>query len=373
MDVFRCIHASRLLLDHQLHVAGNFEPRVQKLVEEATLTAFDRVIDEALVHEANCLLLSGDCFDPADRSLRGPAALVRGLTRLAENDTPVVLHASPRLSSNWPEGLRLPPNVHRLGFGFESSISISRAGQLLATVSREGSGDDAGGWRVGLAGPAGANRTFSIADDHASVQGIRAEETGLHGCTVLEFDFESATCPQRSFIPVAPVRWERYSLTVIAATAHDDLVQEMATRLEQSPRCAGEQVRLVTWIVAGHGPLMDRLVRPGVRANLLDDLAQLEPLPGIAVHTHAFRLHPAGGEPIPSNDEPANDFALRLDERFARPAAALHECLAGSGLHGGPWGVKIESLFGELDAGELAHDARRLAMHWFAAEEELSS
>jgi hypothetical protein len=33
----------------------------------------------------------------------------------------------------------------------------------------------------------------------------------------------------------------------------------------------------------------------------------------------------------------------------------------------------MDSLLGELDAGELAHDARRMAMHWFAAQEELSS
>src|SRR5690349_12170884 len=105
MESFRCIHASRLLLDHQLHVAGEFEPAVQKIVADATLTAFERVVDEALEREVDGLLISGDCFDPGDRGLRGPAALMRGIARLAERDIPVIVHSSSHLWSTWSAGL----------------------------------------------------------------------------------------------------------------------------------------------------------------------------------------------------------------------------------------------------------------------------
>ncbi len=57
---------------------------------------------------------------------------------------------------------------------------------------------------------------------------------------------------------------------------------------------------------------------------------------------------------------------MRLEERFADPEKTINECLASSAFAGGPWEVRIESLFAELDAGEVAHDARRLAMHWLA-------
>jgi hypothetical protein len=77
--------------------------------------------------------------------------------------------------------------------------------------------------------------------------------------------------------------------------------------------------------------------------------------------------------PSPSHDDLAADFATRLTARLAEPAGALRECLTGSSPGVEPWEVRMDSLLGELDAGELAHDARRMAMHWFAAQEELSS
>ena len=98
MDSFRCLLASRLLLDHQLHgtrfsANSTLAPEVRKFVEDATLIAYERIVDACLMHDVDCLLISGDCFDPGDHSLRGPAALVRGIQRLAERDIPVILRA----------------------------------------------------------------------------------------------------------------------------------------------------------------------------------------------------------------------------------------------------------------------------------------
>src|SRR5262249_13167776 len=153
MDSFRCIHASRLLLDHQLHGArlsatDGVASAAQKFVEEATLIAFERVIDACLVHDVNCLLISGDCFEPDDRTLRGPATLVSGLRRLAERDIAVILNAArPDFWSSWPAGLRFPPNVHRLSEGLESAVPISRQGKLLATIA---AGETPACWQIHL-------------------------------------------------------------------------------------------------------------------------------------------------------------------------------------------------------------------------------
>jgi hypothetical protein len=76
---------------------------------------------------------------------------------------------------------------------------------------------------------------------------------------------------------------------------------------------------------------------------------------------------------VADRDELAVEYAARLAERFGRPETALRESLAASALREGPWEVKLDTLFAELDAGEVAQDAARLAMQWFAANEELSS
>src|SRR5215470_12538534 len=83
MGSFHCVLASRLLLDHQLQgtrwpAGSGVAPEIRKTIEDATIVAYERIIDACLRHDAECLLISGDCLDPHDGSLRGPAALVRG-------------------------------------------------------------------------------------------------------------------------------------------------------------------------------------------------------------------------------------------------------------------------------------------------------
>ena len=165
MDSFRCIHASRLLLDHQLHGTGKVTADVRNVVEDATFIAFEKIIDACLIHEVDCLLLSGESIDPGNHGLRGPAALVRGIQRLAERDIPVVLDAGrPGQWSDWPLGLRFPANAHRLGTGFESSVSVARQGHLLATItaveSSAGAHGDKIAWQIQLPEAHGASRTF---------------------------------------------------------------------------------------------------------------------------------------------------------------------------------------------------------------------
>ena len=411
MDSFRCIHASRLLLDHQLHAhqldwgqssVAELAPDVRKIIEDATLIAFEQVVEQALAHDVHCVLISGDSFDPDDCGLRGPAALVRGIGRLTEHDIPVLLQAGrPGLWSSWPAGLRWPANAHRLGPGLTTSVSITREGRLRATVAvgdptqHSSANLPAGhsGWQIHLPAvhPTGASataETIHLHDDCGPTQGLCADERGPHGFTLIEIGATSE--PHHTFVPAAPVRWEEYSIEVSAVTSRDDLLQDMASRLEQTTRQTCEKVWLVAWDVTGRGPLFERLLDCTFRDELLEELTGLDPVRGVQIHTHALRLHPvASAWPPNAENGPAleqngaistgletnlaAEFAMRLEQRLADPEQAIESCLPGSALVGGPWQVEIESLIAELDAGEVAHDARRLAMHWFAAQEELSS
>jgi hypothetical protein len=153
-------------------------------------------------------------------------------------------------------------------------------------------------------------------------------------------------------------------------TTRDDLLQELASQLERTPRYAGEQVRLVTWIIEGSGPLLDRMALAGFRDEFLNDLLLLGPVPGVTIQTHAFELRtsPEMHQPGSPAEDLAAEFAMRLEQRFAQPAANRREWLAGTALRGRPWEVKLDSLLGELDAAELTCEARRLALSWFATE-----
>ncbi len=387
MEAFRCIHASRLLLDHQLHglqlpASAALVRDLRDVIEEAALNSFDQIVESCLVHEVNCLLLSGECFDPDDCSLRGPAALVRGIERLEEHDIPVVLQSSVTLWSHWPAGLRIPASAHRLGTGFASSISLTRRGRLIATIAEAEPATHpsaAGrGWQITFPEKPAAegavnSKIVQLFDEPKPAQGVRPHETGSRGCTLIEFDDRGNH--RQTFLATAPIRWERFDLAVSAATTRDDLLQEMATVLEQTGREPCERVWLVGWNLSGEGPLLESLADHAAREDLCAELAELEPVPNVLVHTYGVRVHlpVLAARLVADRDELAVEYAARLAERFGRPETALRESLAMSALHEGPWEVKLETLFAELDAGEVAQDAARTAMQWFAANEELSS
>jgi hypothetical protein len=204
-------------------------------------------------------------------------------------------------------------------------------------------------------------------------QGTGPHETGSRGCTLIEFDDRGIH--RQTFLATAPVRWEKFDVAVSAEMTRDDLLQEMATVLEQTAREPCERVWLVGWELSGGGPLLESLADHAAREDLCAQLAELEPVPNVLVHTCGMRVHlPALAErSIADRDELAIEYAARLAERFGRRETALRESLAETALRDGPWEVKLESLMAELDAGEVAQDAARMAMHWFAAQEELSS
>src|SRR5205823_3215710 len=132
-------------------------------------------------------------------------------------------------------------------------------------------------------------------------------------------------------------------------TRRDDLLQEMATVLEQTGREPCERLWLVGWNLSGEGQLLESLSDHAAREDLCTELAELEPVPNVLIHTCGVRVHlPAlAARLIADRDELAVEYAARLAERFGRPEMALRESLAASALHEGPWEVKLESLFAE--------------------------
>jgi hypothetical protein len=387
MEAFRCIHASRLSLDVQLHGfqlpgAPQRAGRLREVIEEATLTSFEQIIDACLESEVDCLLISGECFDPHDRGLRGPAALVRGCKRLAEHEIPVVIQSNVGRWSNWPAGLRLPQSAHLLGNGKEASVVVARGGKLVATISEADFAahpQTAGrGWQIVFPDTTGSESaahsiTFQVFDKPEPAQGLRPDEIGSRGCALLEFD-DRGNRSER-FLATAPVRWEKFDIAISTATTRDDLLQEMAAVLEQTGREPCERVWLVAWELSGEGPLLESLADQPGRQELCAELAGLDPVPKVLVHSYSLRVRRPvlARDSITDRDELAVEYAARLAAWPGPRQADLRESLAESALRGGPWEVKLESLFAELDAGEIAHDAARMAMHWFAAHEELSS
>jgi exonuclease SbcD len=135
LDPFRFLHAANLYLDHQLRGVGRIPENARETIEQATLSAWDRIVDAAISHQVDFVLLAGNSFDATDHSLTGQVALVAGLEKLGTHDIPVFIVpgvADPDMA--WRLGLPLPENVTRFGGELSEPVVLSRNGRKFCTI-----------------------------------------------------------------------------------------------------------------------------------------------------------------------------------------------------------------------------------------------
>lgn len=110
----RFIHAANIRLDVPVSVqtSETLTDELRFAFEDATLHAFEEVIEASVRHDVDFLLLSGNVFVEADRSLRARLTLLRGVRRLAEHDIQVfVLPGDSDPPEAWRAIPEMPENV----------------------------------------------------------------------------------------------------------------------------------------------------------------------------------------------------------------------------------------------------------------------
>lgn len=135
LEPFRFLHAANLYLDHQLRGVGRIPESLRETIEQATLSAWDRIVDAAISRQVDFVLLAGNSFDATDHSLTGQVALVAGLEKLGAHEIPVFIVpgiADPDMA--WRLGLPLPENVTRFGGELSEPVILSRDGRKFCTI-----------------------------------------------------------------------------------------------------------------------------------------------------------------------------------------------------------------------------------------------
>jgi exonuclease SbcD len=133
---FCFVHAADLHLDTPFKGVHETAPFVARALREASLAAFDAIVDLALERRAAFLVVAGDIYDGAERGLRAQLRFRSGLGRLAEagiasfvvhgNHDPVAEGWSAVRS--WPDGVTVfEPETVRV-------VPVLRDGIAIATV-----------------------------------------------------------------------------------------------------------------------------------------------------------------------------------------------------------------------------------------------
>lgn len=134
----RFIHAANVRLDVpvSVHFTEQLTDELRHALEDATLTSFDSVVDNCILRKVDFLLLSGNVFLEADRSLRARLTLLSGFRRLDKESIPVfVLPGDADPPEAWRAIPELPNNVTVCFSSNPEPESLLQNGRTITTVS----------------------------------------------------------------------------------------------------------------------------------------------------------------------------------------------------------------------------------------------
>jgi len=414
-NIVKFLHAANVQLDCPLRGIGQVPRDTLELLAAATLVAWERLVDAAVTHGVDALLLTGNTFDAAAESLAADVALRLGFERLLEREIPVFIvpgRLDPLLA--WQEIPALPENVTIFDSPWDASVDLTDGGQLLARIfpvsavtdvsppewhrlqGTPAGTRDAAAITVGLLWGDGTEADAGSANpDHrrlasvhvlacgqdvpdaalplidgtvhrqAAPQGLTASETGPCGATLLQFDSQRQL--SRRFMPLGPVRREGLTIKLDQARHRDELCEQMLAMVEELPATPGEQMRIIRWSFMGTAAVRQRLdFQESTAAELLETLTGLTDQPGGLRYLHeAVPLWQ--DQTVPAElGELWRDYLEYFDERpplnhdqLRDMAAELRpQQVASSGPR--------ERGLSQLDPTAVHQRARRYARKWFA-------
>ena len=129
------VHAADLHLDTPFQGLARVSDDVARTLRDASLEAFDQLVELAVQRGAAFVLLAGDIYDGEQRGLRAQLHFLRGLQRLDEHAIhTLVIHGNHDPLEGWSAIRAWPDRVHVFGSEHIESVSIERDGRRLATV-----------------------------------------------------------------------------------------------------------------------------------------------------------------------------------------------------------------------------------------------
>jgi DNA repair protein SbcD/Mre11 len=316
---FKFIHAADLHLDSPFTGLSGVPEAIRAVLRESTFSALNRLVDLAIREKADFVLIAGDVYESADRSLRAQVRFQKAMRRLAERGiSAFVIHGNHDPLDGRDARLDLPDCVHIFAAGQVERVPVVLPGRghvadvlgisyPTAAVNdnyallfrREGTAP----YQIGL-----LHANVDGAADHAdyapctlkelvgrgldywalghvhgrrilnerpfivypgNLQGRSVRETGPKGCYVAEVDGSGDT--NLAFHALHAVRWSRRTVSIAGLRS----VQELKDRLEQvveEERHSGEGTPVVLRIVLeDRGPL-HRLMQGSAAQELLEEL-----------------------------------------------------------------------------------------------------
>lgn len=315
---FTFIHAADLHLDSPFKGMSGLPGAVRERIKESTFAALERLVHSAFREKADFVVISGDIYDAADRSLRAQLRFQKAVSRLAEAGIGVYLiHGNHdpmnggRASLDWPDKVHVFPadrvesvevttrergiiaEVHGMSFASasvtENLARYYRAGRpdvyqialLHTNVDGDPSHDNYAPctrqqliqsgmhyWALGHIHTRAVLHEEPYIVYPGNIQGRSIKECGPRGCYVVRVGEDGGT--DLDFIELNDIRWELCKVSIEQLQTEQELKDLIEEELERLLGEAGGKDVIVRFILEGRGPLHLKLRD----SHVLDELVQ---------------------------------------------------------------------------------------------------
>lgn len=133
-SLFRFLHAADLHLDTQPSGLHGYPAEVAEVLRDASLQAFENLVDVAIDRQVSFCVFAGDIYDGAERGTRAELAFRRGLGRLAgAGIRSFVAHGNhDPVEQGWSTLSQWPEEVTVFGTGSPTTHTLELAGTTVA-------------------------------------------------------------------------------------------------------------------------------------------------------------------------------------------------------------------------------------------------
>ena len=276
---FRFLHTSDWHLDLPITGLSRCPDDLAHLLADAPLNSVSNVVEEAVQHRVDFVVISGDVIDVQRASPRLAASLIELLQRLARHRIAVYWLPGPRdnfIGTSLAD--ELPDNVTLIPGSVPTTVVHSRNGEALARIatpsaaharknSKDGLDESVDLYTIVVQHGELATKRVPTAVDYwalggrhkptlierkgcdvyysGSPQGRNPKETCPHGCAILDVGHDRTA--QRRFIETDVARWVHERLEIEHGQRPEAIEAMLFSRSQELMEQASDRQLLVRW------------------------------------------------------------------------------------------------------------------------------
>jgi len=322
MERFSFVHTADLHLDSPFVGLKEVDEKIAKLLQSATFRAFENIVSLCIERKVDFLLVAGDVYDGADRSLRAQLRFRDSLSHLSDTGIKTfVVHGNHDPMEGWSATLRWPSHVHIFKETIES-VPVQKEKKIIAQVhgigypQREVYENLAAHFRrcgeapfhIGLLhcnvgtdtgheayAPCSMEDLLSAGMDYWALghvhrkrilnhkqpviiypgtpQGLNPNETGPHGCYVVEVERDGSISTE--FVAVDEVRWITQEVNISNIKDDEHLLTLLEEVCDRMRRYTPEKNVILRIVLTGRGFIHHSLTRAGFIDDLICRLREI--------------------------------------------------------------------------------------------------